>query len=62
MRIFAARAVHLRLRSNTHFQLGCPRLDLALLVQLSPSRKHTIPLPHRQTPRHPRLANHSYAS
>lgn len=51
-------AVHVRMRSDTHFQLGCPCFDLALLVQLPPSRKHPIPLPYRKASRHPRFPDH----
>jgi len=62
IRTTAVGAMHLRMLSNTHIQLGRPGLDLPLLVQLPPSRKHPLPLPHRQASGYPRLPDHPHAS
>lgn len=62
MRAFASRAGHVRMRSDTHIELGCPRLYLTLLVQLPSSRKHSFSVPHREASRYSRLPNHPDAS
>lgn len=61
MRFAAGIPLRMSLLSNPHVQLGRPGLDLPLLVQLPPSREYPLPLPHRQTPRYPRLPDHPHA-
>jgi hypothetical protein len=49
-------------RSRAHVQLGGARGYITFLVQLPPSCKCSLALPHSQAPRHPRLADYPHVA